>query len=196
MNNLPERINRNIVRAQLERGQTWRGYLAGDYINAYHIIDGWALGYFVELQSIAELEEKSAAILQYLEPELGRRIATWTAPAQPEAISRYNGRAWRVGQPLLHDKNTKILDVVNYEINELGNQEGSAIIVNRLALGTTGHWPARRSIWIAPTRSIARQYRGTPESITVRGIIVARDNCNGFLIALDPDQAPSDYFLS
>lgn len=191
-NHAPQRINRNAVRAQLERGITWRGYLAGDYIVGSHIIEGWALGFYCELNSIAELEEKSAAILLYLDPELGRRIATWSAPASPETITRYNGRAWRNGEPLRHDGQTTIADVLAYEIVDLGNK----LKVSAAALGTVGAWSAHRSIWITATRQAARLYRGTPQSISIAGIIVARDRYEGYLIALDSDQPNGDKFLS
>lgn len=73
----PQRVHRNTVRAQLRRGEVWKGYLAGNNVNGWHITNGWHLGHYVEIATIEELEKISTAMLIYLDKELGTRIVCW-----------------------------------------------------------------------------------------------------------------------
>jgi hypothetical protein len=93
-------------------------------------------------------------------------------------ISRWDGKAWRNGQPLRHDKTTTVADVVAYETEELGN----SLYIFGDALELYGHLPASKTIWVCPTRKASEQYRGEPEKIELHGVIVASDNYSGYLV--------------
>lgn len=69
------KISKNQVKAAIRKKGKWAGYLAGNKVNEYHINNGWALGVWVEVASIEELENTLSNFLCYMSPELGTRAA-------------------------------------------------------------------------------------------------------------------------
>lgn len=73
-----KKLTRTQVKAILKKEGSWRGYLAGNKVNPFHINDGWHLGQEVVFHSLDEMEKEAEAMLLSLcvyTPELGNRVA-------------------------------------------------------------------------------------------------------------------------
>jgi hypothetical protein len=71
------KINKNTIKANFRRGITFEGYISGNNVNSFHILNGWCLGMPVKCETLEELEKICRDFLWYLDKELGNRVAFW-----------------------------------------------------------------------------------------------------------------------
>lgn len=98
--------------------------------------------------------------------------------------------AWRLESGYVHSKSTTVMDVINFEADELGNnwiREDAlrAATKRRLILGSIS---ASRSLWVTRTKRTAEDYRSRGETteavkvITPPGTIVLTEDEDGALL--------------
>lgn len=69
------KVTKTQVKAAIRLKGVWSGYLVGNKVNTYHINNGWHLGHYTTITSLEQLEKVCNAMMFYMEPELGNRVA-------------------------------------------------------------------------------------------------------------------------
>jgi hypothetical protein len=72
------RVHKNTIKAKIRRGQRWQGYITPNNVSSLHVIGGWSIGHFVDVDSIDELNRLASTYSHYnCCSELGYRVVYW-----------------------------------------------------------------------------------------------------------------------